>query len=181
MKYGMELIKSLEQDNENLKKAINDRIERINNLETDWDDCFISERCETRGINTNNEKIALIKNGGCAWFIEYATLDGTLVKSRWCETKYGTSLRAEMPDGRIVWTTATTEKGLAKKGLKKVECLRPAWFTFKSSSRGMLGVYTGSYVLFPSDYNYATGEPAGKEPLEIKDFDTDHYWSQVGM
>lgn len=129
-----------------------------------------NKRCESRGIDTNNEKIALIKDGGCAWFTEYATLDGVLVKARWCDTKYGSSLRAEMPDGSVVWTTALTDKGLARKGLKRVSCLRPAWFAFKSSAKGMLGVYTGSYVLFPSDYNYATGEAASDEPIEIKEW-----------
>ena len=79
-----------------------------------------------------------------------------------------------MPDGRVVWTTALTEKGLAKKGLKKVWCLRPAWFAFKSSSSGMLGVYSGSYVLFPSDYNYATGEVASNDPIQVKDWDWDN-------
>ena len=49
--------------------------------------------------------------------------------------------------------TATTAKGLAKKGLKQVECLRPAWYKFSSSHSGMLGVYTGDYVPFPSDIN----------------------------
>lgn len=169
MKYGVELIKELEVEIEADKKAINNRIERINNGETDWDDCFISQRCEERGINVNKDKIALIRDGGCAWFCEYATLDGELVKARWCNTKYGTSLRAEMPDGSVVWTSATTAKGLAKKGLKMVECLRPAWFAFKSSNSGMLGVYTGSYVLFPSDVNYATGEVASDDPIEIRD------------
>lgn len=74
-----------------------------------------------------------------------------------------------MPDGQIVWTSAITKKGLAKIGLKRVECKRPAWFAFQCSGSGMLGVYGGDYVLFPSDMNYATGEPADSAPLEIRD------------
>ena len=170
MVYGTELIKQLEAENERLIKAIDDRQDRVSRGDTDWDDCFISQRCETRGIGNNNDKINLIKNGGCAWFTEYTTLDGTLVKARWCDTRYGLKLRAEMPDGSVVWTSSYTEKGLAKKGLKKVECKRPAWYAFKSSSSGMLGVYTGGYELFPSDYNYATGEPASDEPIEIREW-----------
>lgn len=169
MKYGEELIKSLEIENESLRRAMNDRAERINEGMTDMDDCFVSQRCEERSLSVNKSKIALIKEGGCAWFVEYATLDGTLVNARWCNTKYGTSLRAVMPDGSVVWTTAETQKGLARKGLKMVECLRPAWFAFKSSSSGMLGVYSGDYVLFPSDFNYATGEEASDKPIEIRD------------
>lgn len=168
MKYGAELIQSLKEDIRLMRAAIDNRWERINNGQTDIDDCFVSQRCEERGIAVAEDKIRLIEDGGCAWFAEYATLDGRLVDARWCNTKYGTSLRVQMPDGSVVWTTATTQKGLAKRGIQRVECLRPAWYTFHSSQSGMLGVYTGGYVLFPSDINYATGEEAGIAPLEIR-------------
>lgn len=169
MKYGQELITSLEDQIKILQKNMNNRVERINEGSTDIDDCFISQRCEERDIALNRDKIHLLKEGGCSWFEEYATLDGTLVDARWCNTRYGTSLRVVMPDGTVKWTTARTPKGLAKIGLKKVLCLRPAWFAFHSSGSGMFGVYTGSYVLFPSDINYATGEDADDYPMEIKD------------
>ena len=169
MMYGEELVKNLEAGIMRMRSAIHDRMDRIDAGMTDWDDCFISQRCEERGIQLNKDKIDLIKDGGCAWFREYATLDGQLVNARWCNTRFGTSLRAEMPNGEVVWTTALTAKGLAKKGLKMVECKRPAWFKFSSGNSGMLGVYTGSYVLFPSDVNYATGEQASAEPLEVRD------------
>lgn len=169
MMYGAELIKKLEAEIKTLQEAMDRRAERIANWETDEDDCFISERCESRGVSVNQNKIALIKDGGCAWFSEYATLDGVVVKAHWCNTKYGYSLRAEMPDGSVVWTTATTAKGLAKKGLKMVECLRPAWYAYSSPYSGMMGVYCGDYTLFPSDYNYATGEPATSEPISVRE------------
>ena len=169
MKYGKELIEQLQDEIARMEKSGRERWERINNMDTDIDDCFISMRCEDRGIANNKSKSDLIKDGGCAWFIEYATLDGVLVDAYWCHTKFGDSLRVKMPDGSVVWTTATTTKGLAKKGLKKVECKRPAWFAFHSSQRGMLGVYTGEYVMFPSDVNYATGEAASVDPIEIRD------------
>ena len=171
MKYGQELIETLEQEIASYQEAMNDRSRRIAEWQTDEDDCFISQRCDERGLELAKDKIALIKDGGCMWFAEYATLDGTLIKARWCNTKYGTSLRAEMPDGSVVWTTADTAKGLAKKGIKKVMCKRPAWFAFHSSASGMMGVYTGSYVPFPSDFNYATGESATVEPVEIAPFE----------
>lgn len=171
MKYGIELINSLEAEIEMYHKNMTERMSRIDDGMTDMDDCFMSQRVDERGISTAKSKIHLLKNGGCAWFTEYATLDGQIINARWCDTRYGLKLRAEMPDGSVVWTTADTAKGLAKKGIKKVECLRPAWFAFHSSSRGLAGVYGGDYVLFPSDYNYATGEPASAEPIEMKDAD----------
>lgn len=171
MKYGQELLEMLEQEVACYKEAMSDRRKRIDNWQTDEDDCFISQRCDERGLNLAKDKIALIKDGGCMWFTEYATLDGILIKARWCDTRYGRSLRAEMPDGSVVWTTADTAKGLAKKGIKKVLCKRPAWFAFHSSQSGMLGVYCGSYVPFPSDFNYATGEYATAEPIEVAPYE----------
>ena len=91
MVYGQELINRLEQEVALNKKAISDRIDRINQGLTDIDDCFISQRCEERGIRNAEDKIRLIKDGGCSWFREYATLDGTLVDAHWCNTKYGSS------------------------------------------------------------------------------------------
>lgn len=169
MMYGIELINKLENEIATLQAAVERRAERIANWETDEDDCFISERCETRGIQVAKDKIQLIKDGGCAWFTEYATLDGTVVKANWCNTMYGYSLRIEMPNGEVVWTTAKTAKGLAKKGIKRVECKRPAWYAYKTPYSGMMGVYVGSYELFPSNFNYATGEDAKVEPLEVRD------------
>lgn len=171
MKYGKELIADLEREIELLKESDRNRWERINNGLTDIDDCFMSMKCEERGISNNRQKIDLINDGGCAWFTEYATLDGQLVDAHWCKTQYGYSLRAKMPNGSVVWTTAHTDKGLAKKGLKKVECKRPAWYKFSSGGLGgMLGAYAGSYVLVPSNFNYATGETATDEPLEMRDY-----------
>lgn len=169
MKYGMELIRELEKDIQVTLEAMRNRQQRIKDGWTDEDDCFMSIRCDERGLQLAKDKIQLIQEGGTAWFLEYATLDGQLVEARWCNTRYGSSLRVVMPDGQVIWTTSCTKKGLAKRGLKTVECRRPAWYAFHSSGIGMLGVYTGSYVLFPSDWNYATGEAAGSEPLEIRD------------
>ena len=172
MKYGEELIKELEAGIARDREAIRNRIDRINEGLTDMDDCFISQRCDERGISLAMDKISLLKRGGCEWFVEYATLDGVLVHSFEFENKYGRYTKGfKMPDGTTVFTSADTAKGLAKKGIKRVLCLRPAWFCFRSSQGGMLGVYTGSYVTFPSDVNYATGEPAGDDPIEMKDFE----------
>lgn len=168
MLFGQELIEKLEREIETLKGAQERREERIRNWETDEDDCFISDRVEMQGIRVNMDKIDLIRRGGCEWFDEYATLDGQLVKARWCNTRYGLSLRVEMPDGSVVWTTGSA-KALAKRGLKRVLCLRPAWYAFRANGRGMYGVYTGGYELFPSDYNYATGEAASVNPIAVKE------------
>lgn len=176
MKYGKELIEELEREIKLYEETMSRRRDRINNGETDQEDCFVSMRVEERGRDLAKDKIKLIKDGGCDWFVEYATLDGVLVNAKWCRCKsytgYGhtSKLRIEMPDGTVKWTQATTEKGLARIGIKRVLCKRPAWFKFSSGGSGMLGVYTGQYVTFPSEKNYATGEDAGEEPVEIKEY-----------
>lgn len=157
--YGQDLIERLEAQRETIKKQIANREERIANWETDIDDCFISM------------KLHLLRNGGTSWFLEYATLDGTIIQARWCNTKYGTKLRAVMPNGEVIWTSSDTARGLAKRGIKKVLCKRPAWIRFYSGDSGMMGVMTGSYGEFPSNVNYATGEAAPADPIEIKDYE----------
>lgn len=173
MVYGQELIDRLERDIATTKQNIADRQQRINNWETDIDDCCVSQRVDERGIGLAHDKIELIKRGGCAWFPEYATLDGEIVDAKWCNTRYGYKLRAAMPDGSVVWTAADTKKGLAKVGLKRVLCKRPAWFALQSSGTGMWGAYTAEYRKFPSDVNYATGEIASAEPIEIREWEED--------
>ncbi|MBQ6679508.1 MAG: hypothetical protein IJM76_05740 [Lachnospiraceae bacterium] len=167
MIYGRELIERLEKEIQATYEVMERRNERIRNWETDEDDCFMSIRAEEHSLQGNRDKIRLIKDGGCAWFTEYATMDGTLVDAHWCDTRYGWRLRVTMPDGSVVWCGG--KKSLANKGLKRVLCLRPAWYAYKSPYRGLLGAYSGSYELFPSDYNYATGEPAGADPIEVRD------------
>lgn len=169
MRYGQELIEALNAEIKILQAAIDRRAERIKNWETDEDDCFISQRVEERGIALAKSKIALIEAGGLSWFEEYVTTDGRPVNAKWCNTRYGEKLRVEMPDGKVVWTAATTDKGLAKVGIRKVSALRPAWFAYSSPYAGMMGAYCGDYVLFPSAYNYATGQPADILPVAYAD------------
>lgn len=169
-KYGTELIAQLEAEITRMQESIENRMDRINSGLTDMDDCFISQKVESETIATNQQKINLINNGGTAWFLSYATLDGQIVDAMWCNTKYGYKLRVKMPDGEIIWTASDTAKGLAKRGLKKVEILLPAWFSFSTSGSGMAGVMSGSYQLCRSDFNYATGETV-TEPIAIREFE----------
>lgn len=172
MVYGQELVDLLEGQMDNYRRAIARRMAQISEGDFDESDSFVSQRVDERGMSVTRSKIHLLKEcQGYGWFTEYQTLDGVLVDATWCNTRYGEKLRVEFPDGTVKWTTATTKKGLAKIGLRKVVCKRSAWFCFRSSGSGMMGVYTGSYVMFPSDTNYWTGKPAEGEPIEIMEAD----------
>ncbi len=101
--------------------------------------------------------ISLIENGGCSWFPEYATLDGTIVKSKWGTSKGAKILRVEMPNGKKVTVSDISPEGLAEAGIQYVECKRPAWI---DSNCGLI----------PSAVNFATGEEAPIEPIEIRTY-----------
>ena len=169
--YGQALIERLEAQRKTIEAQIENRRERIDRCQTDEDDCFISMKVDSDSLSQIGMKLHILRNGGTSWFVEYATLDDTIIEARWCNTKYGTKLRAVMPNGEIIWTSSDTAKGLAKRGLKRVLCKRPAWVRFYASASGMMGVMTGSYGEFPSDVNYATGEPASTDPIEMRDYE----------
>lgn len=160
--YGQELIDSLEQDIESLLASLADRRKRINEGRTDMDDCFVSETSDNQQLRGDRLKLALLRSGGLAWFSEVATLDGVVVPSKWIETAWGTRRCVTLPDGRVVWTSAQTADGLARHGLKAVLCLRPAWFNLK-------GGLEGSWTLFASEVNYATGEKAPSDPIQVQE------------
>lgn len=147
-------IEMLNNERERVLEVIRDRAERINRCEVDDTDCFMSARADRKHLDRIDRQIKLLENGCCEWFTEYATLDNQLCKSKYCKTKYGYTNRVEMPDGSIVWTSARTEKGLAKHGLKEVRVKRVAWIDYDG--------------LFPAKLNRATGEYSEDNIIEIK-------------
>ena len=163
--FGEELIRSLQKDIERNHDSIADRERRIMDGRTDMDDCFLSQHNDEFMLRGARQKIALLKSGGLAWFRDYQTLEGFPVKAKWVQGAWGERLRVYMPDGKTVWTSAKTAKGLAKNGLKAVAALRPAWFKIDSQGLG-----TETWTMFPSDKNYATGKPAGSDPVEVMDW-----------
>lgn len=156
-------VEELEEKIERTIACKRERAERIANCETDERDCFLSMRAEDNYIDKLEARIRIIKDGGYAWFVEYATLDGQLCDSCLVSTKYGYKLKVYMPDGEIVFTTARTEKGLAKKGIKKVMVRRVAWAESRKGWNEPFGIY-------PTKFNRATGEYTDGEPIEIKDY-----------
>lgn len=171
VKYGQELIESLMRKREVIEARIANRRDRIDTWQTDEEDCFISMKVDADALSQIDMKLYLLRNGGTSKFREYATLDGKIVNARWCNTKYGWKLRVVMPNGEVIWTSSDTKNGLAKRGLKQVICTRPAWIRFTTNDTGLNGVMSGYYTEFPSRFNYATGDVASDDPIEMVDYD----------
>ena len=160
-------IESLKADIARYQQCLDNRNERIARGETDEDDCFISIKVETDGIRAAEMKIKIIEAGGTDWFDWYTDLDGVVCSdAHWVNTKYGYSLVVNFADGRTIWTSATTEKGLARRGLKKISARFPVWVKSFCNGSGMLGVFNSSVGKYRAELNRATGE-YHPEPYEI--------------
>lgn len=162
--FGQELIAQLEDELQRWQQSREERQERIDAGRVEPEDCCISEWSDRLQLDGCSRKLALLRSGGLAWFREYATLDGVIVPARLVSNRFGVRYRVSMPDGKVVWTTARTAAGLAKRSLKTVHCLRPAWYKLHCDD-----LMSGGWALQPADVNYATGEAAGEAPVQVKD------------
>ena len=163
-------VEELKAQLDRINEIRRDRAERIANCEVESTDCALSIMADREQADLINAQIEIIENGGTSWFQEYATLDGVLVDGRWVDTRYGYKLVCDMPDGETVWTTANTEKGLARRGLKKVMVRRTAWAKLASNGSS---IASGCYVKrYPALLNRATGEYSETfEAIEVKEYD----------
>ena len=154
--YGAELAEQIKEDIQRSRDAIERRIERINRWETDWDDCFLSQRVEETSISEGRMKLEILSGDG---FMEIETLvdeHGKEIPSRWVNTRYG----AKLVSGGVF---ANSLKALAKKrGLRVVTIKVPCWVKRMSGSGGGLCAAYGSYpavVRWP--VNMVTGQYFG--------------------
>lgn len=117
MKKGLELIAELEAEMQAKNNSHSDRITRIDNCDTDINDCFLSIHSEANAISELNAKISILKNGGVHEFEKLANINGDIIEdSRIVETKYGECWAANgefisMPSfgcnaGKQVWIDA---------------------------------------------------------------------------
>lgn len=152
------------------RESIRSRAERIANCEVESTDCALSMMADRETVALCEKQLELL-DGNCeAWFSGYATLDGEVVDARWVDTRYGSKLVVDMPNGETVWTTADTEKGLAKRNLKKVMIKRTAWA--KLVSNGNSFASGRSIVVYPAYLNRTTGEyNEDIEVLEVAQYD----------
>ena len=154
-----EKIQRLQNRIDHTKSLMDDRRERIQNGETDWDDCFMSERSNSQNIDLLKTKIDILKNGGTRLFDVLVDIEtGEVVSKKIIDAQYGLCwiIDDEFKGkfGKFVGY-AKRESTYTKKGLKQESRELPAWAKFKTSGSGMMGAYSAYVHVFPCDVNFA--------------------------
>lgn len=153
--FGEELKSAIIAQKQRMIENIEDRRERINNWQTDEDDCFLSQRVDERGIHECNMQLDILGGDGCMDFDGWFDADGNEVRVKWVQTRYGCA---------CVWNGvfASSEKALQKKtGLTRKTIRVPVWTKFCPSGSGLAGVYGGSIQTVRWHTNMVTGEYVG--------------------
>ena len=154
--YGEELRQAILARKARLQEAIRERQERINNWETDEDDCFLSQRVETNGISECNMQLRILDGDGTMEIEAVFDNEGKEVRLHWFTNKWG----RETVVGNGVF--ASSEEALLKKtGWTKKTIKVPVWTKFCTSGSGLFGVYSGSYQEVRWHKNMVTGEYVG--------------------
>ena len=153
--FGTELAREIEKQKQRYIDAIEDRQRRINNWETDEDDCFMSQRVEERGIHECNMQLEILQGDGTMPFDAVKDQEGNEVYVRWVQTRFGVACV-----GRGVF--ASSIKALCKKtGWHTEEIRVPVWTKLCSGWSGLYGAYTASVERVRWHTNMVTGEYVG--------------------
>lgn len=158
--YGKELLAQVTEKLNQIRSNQDAREDRMRNCEYDLDDCFISTMASSLSEEKYSAQQQILQNQGYAEFTVFATLDGKLCEGKLCHTMYGDKYRVEMPDGSVVWTSAFTSKGLARRGLKLMKAKHTAWAKLSGEGQGFSGLSSCSAITFPTRKNFFTGKPS---------------------
>ena len=154
--YGEELRASILKEKERLYETMARRQERIDNCETDYDDCFISIHVESDAIRACDMQLSILDGDGMMDYNVVVDENGTEVRIHEFQNKWG----GWSVVGNGVF--ASSVKALLKKTGWTEKTIRvPAWTKFCSSGRGMAGVMSGSTEVVRWHTNMKTGEYVG--------------------
>lgn len=154
--FGAELREAVLARKARLQEIMADRQRRINNWETDEDDCFISQRSDEQGISECNMQLAILDSDGTMEMEVVMDQEGNEVRTHWFTNQWGKDTIV----GNGVF--ASSLKALLKKTGWTLQKIRvPVWTKFCSNGSGMYGVYTGSYQQVRWHTNMVTGEYVG--------------------
>lgn len=154
--YGEELRASILKEKERLYETMARRQERIDNCETDYDDCFISIHVEADAIRACDMQLRILDGDGMMDYNVVVDENGNEVRIHEFQNKWG----GWSVVGNGVF--ASSVKALLKKTGWTEKTIRvPAWTKFCSSGRGMAGVMSGSTEVVRWHTNMKTGEYVG--------------------
>lgn len=154
--YGEELRKAILQTKERLQAAIDRRWERIDNCETDMDDCFISHHVETDGIRECNMQLEILDSDGTMEIEAIFDENGNEVRVHYFINKWG----RESVVGNGVFASSLSAL-LKKTGWTRKNIRVPVWTKYVCSGRGMAGVMNGCTERVRWHTNMVTGEYVG--------------------
>ena len=149
-------------DLENVRNDIARMDKNIADCVYDMDDCFISYGLQRSQESVCNMRLKILRNGGVWQFVGYSDLNGNFLTAVSFRNKFGgiSTCYKNEEKGITIFTSANTEKGLLKKGIKKVDYVAPAWATVKAGT-----VHGQTYpCIYEATYNRCTGEA---EPRKI--------------
>ena len=155
--YGEELKKRIEAEKQRTLEIMREREERINNFETDEDDCFMSIRVNSQNLDRCNLELGILNTDGLMDYDAIVDENGEEVAvhcfvNKWHKTSYV---------ARGVFASSIKAL-LAKTGWTQKTIRVPVWVKFVGGSGGgMCSVYTGRYTCVRWHTNMVTGEYVG--------------------
>lgn len=153
--FGEELRKVIIADKERTLASIKERNARIDNLETDFDDCFMSIKGDQQSLEKYELELSILDGDGTMDYDAVIDEDGNEVNVRYVNTRFGGAFV-----GRGIF--ANSIKALLKKTGWHTETIKvPMWVKFTSSGSGLCGVYNGQYQIVRWHTNMVTGEYVG--------------------
>jgi hypothetical protein len=135
---------------------MNRRQERIDNCETDYDDCFISIHIEQDGIRACNEQIKILDGDGMMDYQAIVDENGNEIRVHFFTNKWGKTNVV----GNGVFASSINAL-LKKTGWTEKTIRVPAWTKFVAHGSGMCGVMSGSTEVVRWHTNMKTGEYVG--------------------
>lgn len=154
--YGEELKQQILKTKARFQQCIEDRMRRIDNCETEMDDCFISQHVEEDGIRECNMQLKILEGDGCMDYDAIFDENGKEVRTHWFTNKWGQLTIV----GNGIFASST--KALLKKTGWTEKTIRvPAWTKFIANGSGMAGVMNGGTEVVRWHTNMKTGEYVG--------------------
>ena len=154
--YGEELRKQILETRRRMQEAINRRWERINNCETDMDDCFISQHVEEDAIRECNMQLKILDGDGLMDYRAIIDKNGKEVHIHWFTNRWG----RDTVVGNGIFASSISAL-LKKTGWIEKTIRVPAWTKFIACGSGMSGVMNGSTEVVRWHTNMVTGEYVG--------------------